>query len=181
MTTDFIEQWRPGDLFVIREPTANGVPEPRFYEGLGNEIPDPRSLHRHIPSGNVDLTIIYTVTAVYEETNWTFIRFDNKDEDFFGRREAEHVINIEGETREALWIQEMVNLVEGPSESLWIMARHLEIPYCRKVRIVPMTPRRSIIPTGSQHYPEPAPEPAQDYRTTPDYNTGMDRMRSRSR
>ena len=153
MTTGFIEQWRPGDHFVIREPTANGVPEPRFYEGLGNEIPDPRSLYRYSPRENVNLTIIYTVTAVYEETNWTFIRFDNKDEDFFGRRATEHVINMEGETTEALWIQEMVNLVEGPSESLWIMARHLEVPYCRKVRIISMTPRRSTRPTENQAEP----------------------------
>ena len=155
MANHDIERWRPGDRFVIREPTTNGVPEPRFFEVDNMEFPDPQSFTIYIPRENVDLTIIYTVTAVYEDTNWTFLRFDNKEEDFFGRRQDQHVTTMEGETRVELaasifLAQELVNLVEGPSESLWITARHMEVPYCRKVRIIAVAPRRSTRPTERQ-------------------------------
>ena len=69
MANHDIERWRPGDRFVIREPTTNGVPEPRFFEVDNMEFPDPQSFTIYIPRENVDLTIIYTVTAVYEDTN----------------------------------------------------------------------------------------------------------------
>ena len=153
MANHDIEPWRPGDRFVIREPTANGVPEPRFYDGYIDEVPDPLSPTRYIPRANVNLTIIYTVTAVYEEANQTFIRFDNKEEYFFGRRAVQHTITMEGEACETIRTQELVNSLEGPSESLWIMARFLKIPFCRKVRILSMTPRRSTRPIANQAGP----------------------------
>ena len=102
-----MEQWKPGDQFVIREPTDNGVPEPRFYRANAREIPDPYSLTRYIPREEVNLIIIYTVTAVCEETNWTAIRFENKEEDFFGRREVQHLIDMVGGSPESPWIQQL--------------------------------------------------------------------------
>ena len=138
MWASYMEQWKPGDQFVIREPTDNGVPEPRFYRANTREIPDPYSLTRYIPRQEVNLILIYTVTAVYEETTWTAIRFENKDEDFYGRRG----VHIESD------IQQLVELAEGPPESLWIIARHLDIPFCRHVRMVSLFPRPTDQPAS---------------------------------
>ena len=124
--------WKPGDYFAIREPTDNGVPEPRYYRGSTNELPDPNSLHRHVPATEVNRTIVYTVNAVFEFENWTAIRFENKEEDYFGREDRQYVLPVEAPTQ----IRERNNLIEGPGEHLWIMARVLEIPYCRKVDMV---------------------------------------------
>jgi hypothetical protein len=121
--------WKPGDYFAIREPTDNGVPEPRYYRGSTNELPDPNSLHRHVPAIDVNRTIVYTVNAVVEFANWTAIRFENKEEDWFGRKERQHLIDHETFTR----ARELNNLLEEPGELLWIMARVMDIPYCRKV------------------------------------------------
>ena len=62
MWRDYLAQWKPGDLFAIR-PTGNGIPDPRFYR----ETPDPYDQVRRTPMQNVNLNLIYTVTAVCEE------------------------------------------------------------------------------------------------------------------
>ena len=99
-----LAQWKPGDFFAIR-PTGDGIPNPRFYR----EIPDPDDQEVHIPIQNVNLNLIYTVTAVCEEANWTAIKFQNRNA--------------------------MIRVHEGPVESLWTIARNMDIPLCRHVRI----------------------------------------------
>ena len=112
MRRDHLAQWKPGDFFVFR--STGNLPNPCFYR----EIPHIGGQERAIIMPNVNMNYIYTVTAVYEESTWTAIKFQNRDARVNTRNPEMHQHGM------------------GPAESIWTIARHLDQLLCRHVRIV---------------------------------------------
>ena len=94
----------------------------RFYK----EIPEPNDQQRYFPMRNVNRNFIYTVTAVCEESTWTAIKFQNQDTG----------ASIRG---------------GEPAESLWTIARHMDIPIYRHVRRVPAKAKPNFYEYQTHH------------------------------
>ena len=106
MWRDQLAQWKPGDFFAIK-PTRSY----RFYRN----IPYAGDQEGSITMPNVNINLIYTVSAVYEESTWTAIRFQNQ-----------HAIaNLRNPVLQG----------PGPVESLWTIARHIDRTLCHHVSI----------------------------------------------
>ena len=66
---------------------------------------------------NVNMNYIYTVTAVYEESTWTAIKFQNID--------ARVTTRYPGMPQHGM----------GPAESFWTINRHMDQLLCRHIRV----------------------------------------------
>ena len=104
MCTHQLAQWKPGDFFAI-QPTV----VPRFFRNqpfTGNQ-------EGNISPTMVNINLIYVITAVYEESTWTAIKFHNQ-----------HAIeNLRDPVR------------PENAEHLWTIARDMDHQFCYHINI----------------------------------------------
>ena len=104
MSTHQLAQWKPGDFFMIK---------PTHFRRFFRNLPYAGNQEGSVTSTTVNLNLIYVITAVYEESNWTAMKFKNQ-----------HALVL---------LRDPVR--GGDAEPLWTIARDMDHTFCHHISI----------------------------------------------